>query len=315
MYQELNKAIKQHKIIIIHRHSDPDGDAIGSQLGLKAILQHNFNKKVYAVGDVGERFKRYGEMDNISDELYQKALVIVLDSGDEKLISDPRYKTGKTIVKIDHHLSAAEYGHINIVEPNEISTASLIGKISIHLGYEFNDKSAALLFLGIVADSNRFLYRGVNSWTFELVAKLTKYKFSIEEIYEALYNKSLAFVKLRAQATLDFKLTKNNVAYLMTPKERRKDYELGFLAVSRGMVSVMSGIEEINVWVNFTENDEGSIITEIRSNKYNINPYAVKYGGGGHPLASGATLKNFDEAQKLLAELDKLVEDNNHANK
>jgi phosphoesterase RecJ-like protein len=68
------------------------------------------------------------------------------------------------------------------------------------------------------------------------------------------------------------------------------------------MVGVMSDIKGIHTWVNFTES-EGGVLCEIRSNKYNINPIAVKYGGGGHQKASGATLKDRDEAMLLLRDL------------
>jgi len=61
----------------------------------------------------------------------------------------------------------------------------------------------------------------------------------------------------------------------------------------------------VNVWVNFTETENG-VLAELRSNKYNINPIAVKYGGGGHAKASGATLKNRDEAMQMLNDLNEL---------
>jgi phosphoesterase RecJ-like protein len=70
----------------------------------------------------------------------------------------------------------------------------------------------------------------------------------------------------------------------------------------------MSDIRGVDVWANFTESDEG-VICEIRSNKYNINPVAVKYGGGGHAKASGATLKDKDEAMRLLSDLDTIVKE------
>ena len=68
------------------------------------------------------------------------------------------------------------------------------------------------------------------------------------------------------------------------------------------MVNTMGDIKGINIWVNFTETD-GGVLTEIRSNKHNINPVAVKYGGGGHAKASGATVKDRDEAMSLLEDL------------
>ena len=71
------------------------------------------------------------------------------------------------------------------------------------------------------------------------------------------------------------------------------------------MVNTMGEIKGINTWVNFTESDEG-VLTEIRSSKHNINPIAVKYGGGGHAKASGATLKNKEEVMSMLEDLKAL---------
>jgi len=68
---------------------------------------------------------------------------------------------------------------------------------------------------------------------------------------------------------------------------------------------VMADLRGIDKWVNFTEAD-GQVLCEIRSSVYNINPIAVKYGGGGHAKASGCTLKDREEAMKLLADLDAL---------
>ena len=70
-------------------------------------------------------------------------------------------------------------------------------------------------------------------------------------------------------------------------------------------------MEEVT-WVNFTETEAG-VLCEIRSSKYNINPIAVKYGGGGHQKASGCTLSNREEAIRLLDDLNSLSEVESHA--
>ena len=75
------------------------------------------------------------------------------------------------------------------------------------------------------------------------------------------------------------------------------------------MVGVMSEIRGVDAWVNFTETEDG-VLCELRSSRYNINPIAVKYGGGGHQKASGATVPNRETAMQMLADLDKLVEEN-----
>lgn len=73
------------------------------------------------------------------------------------------------------------------------------------------------------------------------------------------------------------------------------------------MVNVMAEIKGVDIWVNFTET-ENAVLCEIRAKSYNINQIAVAHGGGGHLKASGATLKDKEEAMQVLSELDELVE-------
>ena len=78
--------------------------------------------------------------------------------------------------------------------------------------------------------------------------------------------------------------------------------------ISRGMVGVMGGIENIDIWVNFTEKETGEVLAEIRSSKYDVSKVAQDFGGGGHKFASGATLANFSVAEKMLETLQKIME-------
>lgn len=310
MYKKVLTKIKEYGTIIIHRHGRPDGDAMGSQIGLKESLLATFPyKKVYAVGDVNERFAFLGEMDDISDDVYHNALVIVLDCSDATMINDERYLLGRYIIKIDHHIAKGNYGNLNIVETSEVSCASLVAKIIFENNLKLTDKGAMALFTGIVTDSGRFRYDSVSSETFLTAAKLMKYNFEINNIYNKLYIEELKIVKLRAYLTTKFLLTNKNVAYLINTQQDIKEYDVDVFTISRGMVNIMAGIKGIDIWVNFTEDINGKIIVEIRSSKYNVNPIATKYGGGGHKLASGATVENMDVAYQLLEDLNQLVEE------
>ena len=105
MIKKIYEKIKEFDTIIIHRHTRPDGDALGAQIGLKESIKETFpEKKVFAVGDINERYRFIGEVDNISDDIYEDALVIVLDTAETELISDARFNTGKFLIKMDHHL-------------------------------------------------------------------------------------------------------------------------------------------------------------------------------------------------------------------
>lgn len=310
MYKKLKSIIEEYKTIIIHRHSRPDGDALGSQFGLKKAIELNYpDKCVYAVGDTNQRLSFMGNVDEVEDSIYEGALCIVLDTSDSVMISDDRYKKGAFIVKIDHHLPKAPYGDFEIVDTSFESCAGLISDILIDLDMKMNNEIATNLFVGIVTDSGRFRYSSTNPRTYRIVSKLTEFDIDTNYIYNKLYISELEIVKLKAQLTLNFKLTRANVAYLKNTAEDIKKYKADFFTISRGMVGIMSGIEGVNVWVNFTEDVENKcVVAEIRSNGLNINQVACKYGGGGHLNASGASLKDFNEADLMLEDLNKLVE-------
>ena len=130
-------------------------------------------------------------------------------------------------------------------------------------------------------------------------------KFDTGEIFGNLYSDELKNVQLRAKFILKITPTEHRTAYIYTTLEEAKSYGVDNFTISRGMVNTMSDIKGIDSWVNFTETEEG-VLVEIRSSKHNINPIAVKYGGGGHAKASGATVKNKEEAMALLADLNAL---------
>lgn len=311
MYRNFLKKIKEYGTIIIHRHSRPDGDAIGSQIGLKESIQATFPyKKVYAVGDVNDRFSFVGDVDTISDDTYKNALAIVLDSSDTNMVNDDRYKLAKYVIKVDHHIAKENFGDMNIVETKEISCASLLAKIIFSCNMKLTDKGARALFTGIVTDSGRFRYENVSSDTFLIASKLLKYNFSMDEIYNKLYVEDLDIVKLRAKMVTKFKISKGGVAYLLNTNKEVKEYGVDIFTISRGMVNVMAGIKGIDIWANFTEDENGKVIVELRSSKYNVNPVATKYGGGGHRLASGATVESIDMVEKIIKDLEELMEEN-----
>lgn len=302
------EAIKKYNRIIIHRHGRPDGDALGAQIGLKEIIKENYpNKKVYIVGDMTDRYSFMGQMDIIPDSFYSDALVFVLDCSEQFLINDERYKNAEYLIKIDHHIFRESFGDIEIVEDTYESCCGLIADIAIKAGLKINKAAASALYIGIVTDSGRFRYDSTTSRTFKIVSKLLESNIDITEIYNNLYNDELETILLRAKFTLKMQFTKKNVAYIMTTKEELESMNADIFSVSRGMVNTMAGIKGVDIWVNFTEDQNSKVIVEIRSSKYNINPIAVKFGGGGHAKASGATVASFEEARKLLDCLDELV--------
>ena len=307
MYKKIINKIKEYKTIIIHRHSKPDGDALGSQFGLKEIIKENFpEKEVYAVGDTNQRLLFMGQVDSVDDEKYDNALVIALDCSEKSLLSDGRYIKGKYMIKIDHHILREKFADMEIVDDTFESCCGLIADIAIKQKLKITRKAAESLFTGMVTDSGRFRYDSTTPKTFMIASKLLACNIDIMNIYNNLYLDDLDMIILRAKYVLKMKFTEHNVAYIKTTAEEFKQLNTDIFTISRGMVNTMSGIKGVEIWVNFTEDMGNGIICEIRSNKNNINPIAVKYGGGGHAKASGATVKSFEIADKMLKDLDDL---------
>lgn len=303
-------AIKNHDVIIIHRHSNPDGDAMGSQLGLKHVLQTNFpDKKIYAVGDSAGRFSFMEDsvMDEISDEFYEGALAIVLDTSAKSLISDDRYTLAEQTLRIDHHIFVEDIADIDIDDTSFESCCGLVTYLVREWGLEVDSKAAKALYTGIVTDSGRFYYDSTSPRTFDLASFLLSKGFNPAEIYSNLYVDTYENVRKRAEFVLSIKFSKNNVAYSYSDKERVTKLGMEAQSVSRGFVNTMGDLKGVDAWVNFTECEQG-VLCEIRSKNLNINQIAVAHGGGGHLKASGATLKDRQEAMQVLDELDALVE-------
>ena len=303
-------AIKKYDVIIIHRHPNPDGDAMGSQIGLKRVLQVNFpDKKIYAVGDDARRFSFMdgSEMDVVDDAAYKGALAIVLDTSAKSLISDERYALAETVLRIDHHIFVEDIADIDIDDTSFESCCGLVAYLVREWGLEVDSYAAKALFTGMVTDSGRFYYDSVTPRTFELASFLLSKGFNPGEIYANLYADTYENVKKRAQFVLSIQFTKNNVAYSYSDKTRVEALGMEAQAVSRGYVNTMGDLKGVDAWVNFTECEQG-VLCEIRSKNLNINQIAVAHGGGGHLKASGATLKDKQEALQVLDELDDLVE-------
>lgn len=311
MFEKVLEEIEKYDRIIIHRHSNPDGDALGSQAGLKLLLKENYpEKQVYAVGDSSARygFIEGSEADEVADSLYDGALAIILDTSASALISDERYKTAARTVRIDHHIFCEKIADTEVTDTSYESCAGLVAELARESGWRLTPMAAKALYTGMVTDSGRFRYDSTSASTFLRAAYLMSVKFDTADIYSNLYADDFKFIKLRASFVLKIQFTKKRVGYIYTTEEELASLGVDTFTVSRGMVNTMGEIRGTDIWVNFTES-EGKVLAELRSTKYNINEIAVKYGGGGHLKASGATLASREEAMAMLADLDALIED------
>ena len=309
MFTQIIELIKNAPIVIIHRHERPDGDAIGCQLGLKELIKTNFpEKEVYAVGDDARGYAFMAPMgfDAVDDAKYADALGVVLDCGSAKLISDNRYASAKNTARIDHHIFCEKICDTEVIDTSYESCCGMIADMAIKAEWTISSEAATALYTGMITDSGRFRYDSTSPRTLYIASKLLESKVDFSEIFRNLYSDTYENKKLKATFLLKVNFTEKNVAYIYTDKAELASLNIDTFTASRGMVNTMADMKGVDIWVNFTEANEG-VFCEIRSSVYNINPIAVKYGGGGHAKASGATLKSKEEAMQLLSDLNDMI--------
>ena len=321
----LNK-IKEYNRIIIHRHVRPDGDCMGSQMGLKYLLKNTFpEKEVYAVGDeLPEYLKELGEVDIIPDGYYQDALVIVVDTANESRICDARWQTGKYIIKIDHHDDSPEFGDLWYVDEKSPACSSIIVRMIKAWGNEVKmcEKAGYALYFGIVTDTGRFRYRGLTSEVLNNAGYLLDLGVDVDTLYNKLYIDDVATLKLQVYVLNNFKTTPNGVVYIYFSRKIIQKFGVT-KDEAANLVNSISTIKGHPVWVAFIDQgyekleklEKGEldpskeIRVRLRSRGVAINGVASRYRGGGHLQAAGATIYSKKEMTSLLEELDLLVKE------
>lgn len=308
MYREILDRIQSYDTIVIHRHIQPDLDAYGSQFGLRELIRDNFEgKTVYVVGDDSD-LDFLGSMDSIPDEVYEGALAIVVDVAGSDRVSDQRFKLAKETMVIDHHRNGTDFADHFHSDPDQIATSQILTDMAMQEKLSVSKEAATYLFAGLVTDSGRFLYPQTSTLTFKAATFLSERGARIQWVYENLYVEDMNFKKLKGYFINYFETTEHNVAYMKNDRRLKDRFDVSTFTVSRGMVNQMANISTIPIWANFTEDDEGRILCELRSKQESIVHVAKKFGGGGHALACGCTVHSWEETDKVLEELDRIAE-------
>ncbi|MFB8426035.1 bifunctional oligoribonuclease/PAP phosphatase NrnA [Priestia megaterium] len=302
--QVLDK-IKEYSTIIIHRHVFPDPDALGSQCGLKKIIKESFpSKNVYVVGEEVEELKFIHRMDSISDNVYKDALVIVCDTANLPRICDKRFELASFLIKIDHHPDLEPYGNLSWVDTSYSSTSEMIMDLFTKHKHilQLKSEAARLLYIGIVGDTGRFLYRGTTTQTMKYTAELMTFDFNPQLIFSTLYKKDNNTARLQGTLLLNYERSKNGVAHFRMTRNLLEQFGVD-RNTAGNLINTLADIEGNKVWVLFIEYPD-SIRVRISSAGTVINNVAYRFNGGGHPLASGATVHSWEEADALIQALD-----------
>ena len=312
MYNEIIDKIKQYDTIVIARHIGVDPDALCSQLALRDSIRLTYpNKKVSAIGTGSAKFAHIGKLDKL--ERFANALLIVCDTPDRKRIDSVDFSQYGCVIKIDHHPFVEKIGDIELIDDTKTSASEIIMELILNTELLCNKEIAELLYMGLVSDSNRFLFNNCSSSTFKNVSEILKdYDLDLSSIYNILYLRPMSEVRLQGYISLNMKVTENKLGYIVVPNDVITEFEVDS-ASAGNMVNEFNFIKEVLVWATITEdikNDQYRI--SIRSRGPEINKVAENFNGGGHKFASGVRCKTLEEALEVMNALDQeLIKYNN----
>ncbi|MGT2926389.1 DHH family phosphoesterase [Streptococcus cuniculipharyngis] len=309
MIKQILEKIEAYHIIIIHRHQRPDPDALGSQVGLAELIRHNYPEKIVKVtGTDVPNLSWLAQMDQVADQDYEAALVIVTDTANRPRIDDDRYDQGQYLIKIDHHPNEDPYGDICYVDTTASSASEIITQLALSFDWQLSDTAARLLYTGIVGDTGRFLYPATTSRTLEIAAHLRTYEFDFAAISRQMDSFSLPIAKLQSYVFDQLQMDANGVAYVTLTQETLKAFGLTD-ADTAAIVGSPGKIDCVQTWAIFVEQPEGHYRVRLRSKEKVINQIAKLHDGGGHPLASGANSYSLAENQTIYQELQALFQE------
>ena len=309
MLENIYRKIKEYNTIVIARHIGVDPDALGSQLSLKLSIQNTFkDKKVYAVGMKSSRYNYFPRLDKFTNS-NKDALLIVVDTPDKKRIDIDDLDSYAEICKIDHHPFIEKFGDNEYIDTEASSASELVLKFIQDNKMYIDEEVAKYIFLGIVSDTNRFLFNTTYK-TFQIVSCLVKdYRLDVEKLYQSLFMRPLSEIRFQGYISLNMKVTNNHLAYIILDNNIMKEY--GVDASSAGnMINNFNSIEEVLVWVTVSEDVKNNIIKfNIRSRGPVVNTVAEKYHGGGHKFACGVRLNKMDDVMNVINDLDDVCKD------
>lgn len=307
MFKEILKAIEAYERILIHGHIRPDGDCYGSQFGLAEIIKENYPEKdVHVVGDTSDFVSFLGtpEKATITDEMYNGALAIVVDCGSADRVSDQRYQTADKVIKIDHHIAQIHYGDIVYVEEESPACCQIITRFAKEMGLKINEKAAFALYTGLVTDTGRFRFRGVDSATFDVASELMKHNVDVELLDNKLSVETMNVIKYKGYVLANACFTDCGVVYVKVTRDVVNQFGLTDEEAA-SQVGLLGTVEGYPVYLLFMEYPT-EIRIRLRSRGPRVDKLANMYGGGGHEKAAGAHLDSWEDLPRFINDINKL---------
>ncbi len=301
------------KNVFILPHNMPDGDTLGSAIGVYHLVQ-NFDKRGYIVlnDDIpsnlsfllcdGVRIYKSSDVKSMNVDV-----AIAVDCGETKLFEDrvPLFQKAKHTFNIDHHLTNSNYAEHNYVNHEASSTGEMIYLIFDELSVKLNSDAARAIYAAIVTDTGSFRYSNTRPLTYKVCERLIEFDFDFNQLNVELFqNKSLEKLQLLNHVFSTLHLYLNGKCAVVRLTEEMMN-NLNFVEYDTdGIVEFIRDIKGVEVVVFIRHLKDSAYKISMRSkNDIDVSAIALKFKGGGHKKAAGFKIKMpYDQIEKLVVE-------------
>ncbi len=303
LFQKVKDAVDRAQHVVIIGHQNPDGDALGSMLGFAHYCRHTDREhRLFCSTVIPEYLTFLPDTDQIESDpelLHERRhdVIVILDSGDLEYAGVdehiPRLQGSPIIINIDHHHTNAQFGDINVVNPQASSTAEIVFHFLDYFRLPIPKDVATALLTGILTDTGSFSNLGTTPSSMEVSAKLLAHGARVKDVIRhAFQNKTLAQLQLWGRALS--RLKKNDDTGIVTTIMTKRDFdELGIEESSEGIANFLNSVEHARAIMVLYEKGDGLVKGSLRTTQdgVDVSQIAKFFGGGGHAKAAGFTIK------------------------
>jgi phosphoesterase RecJ-like protein len=293
-------AIRAHDRFLVTTHENPDGDALGSILGMKLALDQLGKDAVLYLSGVTPLPQEYGFMalDGLTRTPPADAserVVIALDCANERRLGpDPDLLArAPLVIDIDHHHDNTRFGDVSVVVPDASSTGEILHELFAELGIELTPEIAESLYIALVTDTGRFQYANTTPKTLRLAAELVEAGANVHRVFQDVYE-NVAFAKLKLLARALEKARVYEGGRMIVSDLERDDFTAAGAAepFSEGIIDFLRAVEgtELVALIREPPTQNGPkrrISLRTRAEDIDVSAIARKSGGGGHRQAAG----------------------------
>jgi phosphoesterase RecJ-like protein len=278
-------------------HVSPDGDALGSMLGLFHVLRAAGRDVVASFPQPFVVAPHYRELPGLdllthpADFPREPEVMVTFDCGSLGRLGDlePAAKAARELIVLDHHVSNTRYGSINVIDPAAAASGVLVRRLVLELGLPLTNDAAVSLYAALVCDTGRFQYETTTPSVFDLARELVTFDIPVSRLSRQLFEEHrFAYLKLLGEALAAAELDiERRFVWTAVTQDMLTRHGVTLEEVE-GLIDIVRRASEAEVTCVVKEEPDGSVRVSLRSlGDVDVRMIAADNGGGGHRFAAG----------------------------